>query len=420
MINHLSLMCKFVYGSRSKDVEKGLKFRLKDNQYIPNGWGDAIIDRIKLVIKTIILPFEFIYNKNISCKGKCRLIFGVGTKEDIYEGCIRHYFGGNVNSVYDKHYYKEAKEDILFWKWYFKFLIISIMLLFDTTRHSYGFLISVYRNVLSVLSIRRMVNGIYGFYIYNPISYLTMACLTGNRISRVYAMFEVFLEMNKYFRLPVEKGYFLSKIMLEEIGYYNYLPAFRLNNYEYLGSINLFGNAHVQNYKYDIGFFSTGAWARKKGEDRALEDFRSVKIGDSDTARYEHDIFCALAEYAKKNGFTIKYYMHPYEKDVFKEYGVLPIDHEKKDNESVFFEEIDDRMTLTERFDEPYIAVAVRSSSIMERYNLGHSNNFMFDYKEILPCTLARYNRKALGKYDLMFYKNVDELIEKIGNILMM
>ena len=418
-MNSIEKICECFYGLLSADICRDIKFRFDSSNMAVNTRIEVLFDRVKLCAETLFLPIQVLFCKRCSCNGAIDFIIGAGAKDLIFENCIRHYFNNNVASIGKNLYYKEGMRGNRFWKIYLRFLVLSFSLLFDEAKYKFSpLLYCAFRDALSVYSLKHQAVNFYGFYINHPLSYLTMLFACGHGIGNVYAMFEVFLDVNRYFSLPVKKGFFLSKPMISEVEYYKTKSYFKLENYEYLGSINMFGDTEKKGFDFDIGFFSTGAWARDGGESRALEYFEKLNIGDSLSAKIEHQVFYALVSYAKANGLTVKYYLHPYEKLIFSRYGATPPEYELVDDQSVFFESYESNKKLEDRFAEPRVAVAVRSSSILERFNLGYDNNFQYDYMGVLPCSLAMYDKKALGAFSKMFYKDTDELLKRIDECL--
>jgi hypothetical protein len=101
--------------------------------------------------------------------------------------------------------------------------------------------------------------------------------------------------------------------------------------------------------------------------------------------------------------------MHPYERRLFHDHGIEPPYRELADGELVT---IDDRPgNSRDAHYEADVAVALRSSTIWQRIDLGLERSFTFAFDD--PA-LGNVLPEALGEYQANVFRSTAELVAKL------
>lgn len=167
---------------------------------------------------------------------------------------------------------------------------------------------------------------------------------------------------------------------------------------------------------YDLGFFASGDWARRGGGRYWSADIEAIRRGDYRGNPFEKEateVLGALAAYARERGLTLRIYMHPYERMLLDEHGIEPPFRHLEDGSLVT---IDDRPgTSRGSVHEPKVAVAVRSSTIWERIDLGLELSYIYAFGD---QTLDVFDPESLGEYRANVFGTIPELVEKLDAAL--
>ncbi len=161
---------------------------------------------------------------------------------------------------------------------------------------------------------------------------------------------------------------------------------------------------------YDLGFFSSGDWAREDGLYRA-RDIEAVRAGRYRGSVYERcaeEVLRWLAEYAATQRRTLRIYLHPYERELLNEHGIWPPYSGLADGEYISM----DVQPGHSRggFFEVDVAIALRSSTIWQRLDLGLERSFMYAFEDpevgnMLPESLGAFRHNVFGTADELFCK---------------
>ena len=162
---------------------------------------------------------------------------------------------------------------------------------------------------------------------------------------------------------------------------------------------------------YDIGYFASGDWAREDGLiwARDIEQVHAGAYRGNVYERYAQQVLEALVEYATLRQRTLRIYMHPYERRLLHEHGIEPPYRELADRALVT---IDDRPgNSRDAHYEADVAVALRSSTIWQRIDLGLERSFMFAFED--PA-LGNVLPEALGEYQRNVFRSIPDLFAKL------
>ncbi len=165
---------------------------------------------------------------------------------------------------------------------------------------------------------------------------------------------------------------------------------------------------------YDIGFFASGDWAREGGTIWA-RDVNKVRAGvyrGNVYERHSQMVVETLVRYAHSHGRTLRIYMHPYERKLLHEHGIEPPYRGLADGETVT---IDDRPGHSRGAHyEADVAVALRSSTIWERIDLGLDRSLMYVFED---RSLGNTLPESLGEYQRNLFASMDELHAKLDDL---
>jgi hypothetical protein len=208
-----------------------------------------------------------------------------------------------------------------------------------------------------------------------------------------------------------------SKVNLPEVEYYQKMGWFKATEIRYCPQEYLLERQLLQPAKpvYDIGFFSSGDWARLDGKYWA-PDIAQVRAGQFRGNPFEghaERVLEALADYARAHDRTLRIYLHPYERRLVNDHGIeLPFRH-IADGEHVT---IDDAPgTSRGAVYECDIAVALRSSTIWERIDLGLERSLIYAFDD--PA-LDNLIVESLGPYQANVFHSTAELAAKLDRLL--
>ncbi len=172
---------------------------------------------------------------------------------------------------------------------------------------------------------------------------------------------------------------------------------------------------------YDIGFFASGDWARERGLywARDVELVRKGVYRDNVYERYATQILEALARYAHERERTLRIYLHPYERRLLHDHGIEPPFRGLADGRLVTIDDAPGNSRGAHY--EIDAAVALRSSSIWQRIDLGLDHSFIYAFDDpslgnMLPAALGEFQRNVFhsipdlfAKLDACFAESADQ-----------
>ncbi len=168
---------------------------------------------------------------------------------------------------------------------------------------------------------------------------------------------------------------------------------------------------NIKDFLYDVGMYSSGIWARnglarsynideiKKNKEHYRKDIY---------AKIEMIILTKIVEMAKKYNFTLKIYLHPYEKEIIKKYNIYPPFWNFKDLDNIY---LDADLLIKNDFFETKIGIVMLSTIFQDRWN-DDLYTLCFDPKN--KKKIDHIKLKYLGKYKNYGFRNLKELEQKI------
>jgi hypothetical protein len=173
-----------------------------------------------------------------------------------------------------------------------------------------------------------------------------------------------------------------THVQEEEVRYLQEIGDFRAARIVYTGSeyIKDFVSLQRTAPSIDIGFFSSGEWARDDGRYR-VSDISRIRGGEFITNKSSAvmmDVLRALAELSRQKNLRLRIYLHPYERTLLSQYGISP----------PFASLIDDRLIDMDssressrmKIFEPFAGVSLQSSIIWQRLDMDLRESFICNY----------------------------------------
>jgi len=168
---------------------------------------------------------------------------------------------------------------------------------------------------------------------------------------------------------------------------------------------------NTNNFLYDVGVYSSGIWARN-GLARCynIDEIKENKDNycKNTHAKIEMVTLSNLISMAKKYNFSLRIYLHPYEKELINTYSIYPPYWDHIDNENIT---IDRNLLHKNNFYEVKIGIVLMSAIFYDRWNKDLIT-LCFNTKKVK--NMVGIPLKYLGKYSKYGFKNIKELEKKV------
>jgi hypothetical protein len=332
---------------------------------------------------------------------------------------IEHYFGDNVDFLLTDllkgtggSRRATAHERRLARRWRRYTQLWALAALLDVSRRRYRWWSDALSTMHSVAQSCEQIDILYVARPYDRRSYVLATFARRNTAVRVYVIFqgEPLSGNLQELHVPVI-AVLTSKVNIPEAEYYAKQGSFKAAEVLYRPQEYLLESVEPRPPKYDIGFYSTGDWARVGGRHWA-SDIDKVRAGAYRGNFYDaHSahILSALVGYARSHQKTLRIYLHPYERRLLNDESIAPPFAGLADGKTVT---IDDRPgSSRDAHYESDVAVAVRSGAILERIDLGLERSYMYVFED---RTLGNILPEALGEYQRNLYYSTDDLLAKL------
>ena len=332
---------------------------------------------------------------------------------------IEHYFGEEIAFLgrHETPRSDDWKARLRSARWYSLGIVLGLFAFLDWSPRRYRWLAA---SLLDIRAYVRALDGIdraFVFAMYDRRSYLIAGFLHRHTNIEVIPVYQnVPLQRNcryLHMRIPI---ILTSKVNLHEAAYFRAKGGFLASEFNYRPQEFLLDTINLERQKpsVDIGFFSSGEWARREG----LYQVRDPEIVSSGVLRgsaydiQSDEIVRALAAYAQRMQRSLVIYPHPFERTLMRDFGIAPPYADLDDGTCV---RIDDSEGLNSRsrIYECEVAVSLQSSFIWERLDLDLEKSFIFEWSD---GSKNPFLREALGPYSSALFRDVDELIAKLDN----
>lgn len=302
-------------------------------------------------------------------------------------------------------------------RWYLFGVLAALAAFLDFGERRYQWWGMVLADVQAYVRVIGELETVYCFGLYDRRPYALAAYLaqhTRVRVVLVYQNIPLYRNCRHlHLRVP---AVLTSRVNLPEAEYFRTQGLFRPSEIIYksqefaLDFADLEPSAPV----VDIGFFSSGEWARTGGLYQS-DDAEAIRVGafaDNEYARTSETIAEALAVYAREHGLTLRIYPHPLERRLKAEEAIEPPYATLVDGRTVTIDESGE--SSRRKIYEPRVAVSLQSSFIWERLDLGLDASFIYEWGD---AEKNPFLREGLGPYADNLFRDADELAAKLDRV---
>lgn len=383
----------------------------------PRSW---LADRLGFVATAILTPWKRRFTRSSPLAG-ATIVYDVGTAEHIREHrrfFVRHHFGEEVDFVgrWEERVPQGGRGPWL--RWYALGFAASLLALTDVSGRRYRWLGGL---LLDVQSLARALPGMrraYVFGLHDRRPYLIVTFLakhTGVEVLPVFQNIPLYRNC-RFFHLEVPVVV-TSRVNVVEVEHFRAQGDFRATEVVYRGGEYVADTAGLVPGPpaYDIGYFSSGEWAREGGlyQSDDADAIGRGDLADNVYAKTAERLVEALAAFARANGRTLRVYPHPMERRLWNDHGIEPPYAGLEDGCTVTIDR-SGRDSRT-RIHEPRVAVSLQSSFIWERLDLGLDDSYIYEFAD---QSLNVFARESLGRYAKNVFRDEAELLEKVGAAL--
>lgn len=302
--------------------------------------------------------------------------------------------------------------------WWLRGVAWSALAFFDWSDKRYAWLGGSLVDMQAFKRLEGELEHVYVFALYDRRQYLVMTFLARHTSLAVTAVYQSMpLARNcRHLHVPVDVV-LTSRVNLHEAEHYRgaglFLPAsiayasqeFIVDTYDLAPGERL----------WDIGYYSSGEWARYGGlyQCQDVEQLRRGAFLDNPYARAAAEQIEALATYARVNQRSLRVYLHPLERRLLNDHGLAPPYAHLADGQLITLDATEghSRRTLY----DARVAVSLQSSFIWERLDAGEEASFIHEFED--PA-MNVFERAALGPYAANVYRSVDELLARVDAAL--
>lgn len=353
--------------------------------------------------------------------GVCSPGNGDARARDVRRFFLRHHFGLESDCVgRGAQRRSRRRPSPAWWAWWVRGVGWALLGLADWSAQRYTWLGGALVDMQLFKRLEGELDQVYLFGFYDRRQYLLLTFLARHTHITATAVYQNVPLARNCRHLHVEVPVVLtSRVNLSEVDYYRERGSFRPLSVTYasqeyaLDTHDLAPHAPL----YDIGYYSSGEWARREGLYQAgpddLERVRHGEFADNPYARAADTQIAALVAYAHKEHRTLRIYPHPLERGLMRAGVALPYAG-LADGVDV---SIDDGGEATSRrtIYDTRVAVSLQSSFIWERLDLGLDDSYLHEFPD--PA-MNVFERAALGRYAGNVCATSDELIAKVDAAL--
>jgi hypothetical protein len=334
---------------------------------------------------------------------------------------LRHHFGLESDCVgRGAQRRSRRRSSPAWWLWWARGVGWALLGLADWSERRYTWLGGALVDMQLFKRLEGELEQVFLFAFYDRRQYLLLTFLARHTHVTATAVYQNIPLARNCRHLHVEVPVVLtSKVNLSEVDYYRAHGSFRPLSVTYasqeyaLDTHDLAPHAPL----YDIGYYSSGEWARREGLYQArpgdLERVRRGDFADNPYARAADVQIAALVAYARKEHRTLRIYPHPLERALLRS-GMAPPYAELADGVTVSIDGGGEETSRRTVYDAR-VAVSLQSSFIWERLDLGLDDSYLHEFPD--PAMNA-FERAALGRYARNVCPTSDDLIAKVDAAL--
>lgn len=304
------------------------------------------------------------------------------------------------------------------WLWWLRGVGWALLGLADFSERRYAWLGGALVDLQLYKRLEGELERVYVFALYDRRQYLLLTFLARHTRLAVTAVYQNIPLARNCRHLHVAVPVVLtSKVSVCEVDYYRAQGSFLPLSVTYAGQEFIAETHDLEPHAalYDIGYYSSGEWARREGLYQVSDRARIRRGADAGNpyARAAAAQLEALVAYAHRTRRTLRIYPHPFERALRNE-GIEAPWATLADGATVT---IDDTAAASSRRSlyDVRVAASLQSSFIWERLDLGLDASFLHEFSD--PAMNA-FERAALGRYAANVCRGYDELIEKVDAAL--
>jgi len=297
---------------------------------------------------------------------------------------------------------------------------LSFFAFFDMSLHAYVWFWQVFERALRYTVLSNCLGTLYFFDVYTPAFHLLAEYCSYYLPEHEIVYFVEEQMPYHYLRYSQIKGTLVvsSDIQKEQAELLHQRGWLLANKFMTYGPDI---PTHPQDPKrteavYDIGFISSGEWARRFGRQQVrAEEYELVRAGeflDNQLARTATSVLDVVLKYAQAHDLSVCIYPHPYERLLLKQ-DIRPPWFAFVDNESVYMDR-HESSNSEETVKEAFVSVSSQSTLTLKRLEQGYRNSFQGGYG--FPNTDADF-MDTLGKYCSYYFATLDELCDKLEGV---
>jgi hypothetical protein len=380
----------------------------------PASW---LADRFGFIATAIVTSWKRRFAPAVPLTGET-IVYDVGTTEQIREHrryFVRHHFGEELDFVgrWEERVPDGGRGPWL--RWYALGVVASLCALTDFSPRRHRWLGGLLLDIQSVARAAPGIRRAYVFSLHDRRAYLIATFLakhTGVEVLPVFQNIPMYRNC-RYFHLDVAI-ILTSRVNVPEVEYYRALDIFKGGDVVYRGGEYIADTVDLESAPptFDLGYFSSGEWARSGGlyQSGDIDAIRRGDLADTPYARTAQSLIEALAKHAHANGLTLRLYPHPVERRLWDEHGIEP-PYAGLDDGSVVTIDRSGRDSRSKVY-EPRVAVSLQSSFIWERLDLGLDASYIYAFAD---QSLNVFARESLGRYAENVFLDEAELIDKVS-----
>jgi hypothetical protein len=392
---------RFVAQALNRGDDKIMDRALETRGLPSPGPASWIVDRFGFLATAVVTPWKRRLAPASPLAGDA-VVYDVSVTESYRQhrrSFVRRHFGEDVDFVgrWEERVPAHGRGPWMRWYWLGVFAAIMAFADWSSRRHRWlgGLLLDVQSFARALPGTRRA----YVFGLHDRRPYLIATYLAKHTRIEVVPVFQnIPLYRNcRYFHLGVPVV-LTSRVNVPEVEYYGEQGIFLASMATYAGGEYASDTSQVlpAGPVFDIGFFSSGEWARAGGlyQTTDIEAVRRGDFADNAYARQAEALLEALATHVRTRGLTLRIYPHPMERRLMNENGIQPPYARLDDGGEVTIDR--DGGDSRSKVHEARVAISLQSSFVWERLDLGIEDTFVFafadqDMNAFLPESLGRY-----------------------------
>jgi hypothetical protein len=214
-----------------------------------------------------------------------------------------------------------------------------------------------------------------------------------------------------------------SPLLVEQLDYLQKRGWIKLVNTNVESRGSLFSIYHDQlskTIKYDLGFFSSGEWARTRGIFNVYvrsEILENLKHSNEFWVLSE-TVISHLVNFVRANNLKLKIFLHPYERYLISEQEIYPPFVEFVDNKNVFMSA--DFSANISNFFEARIGVTTISSIVFDRAAYGLETLFYVRGRDSAKLHDGLfYNRDHIKSVSKNAFENIEQLDDNLNSLFL-